>query len=256
MIRALVKVCKKVIKNSLPRNLRIESPVVQLYIGFEGITSRYSLTNIPSFYSPKTAYPISYECSMFNGKGDRVARKSVTLNPFCSFEVIPADFFGKKMPDMGIFVAKMRAKNWLQFSDKHLGDITAHFYSFYHQKKSGAMALIHPQTHMNGLRGEKEWKSRVFIDSMKTIKILILQINPTKLGFKNKVTIYSLDNTEVTNISFNIPPMGCEKQTIELTALNIKSRYFYIGSNKLSTENAKPIIFLYDKNENFFGLHA
>jgi hypothetical protein len=193
---------------------------------------------------------------MFSESGKLVEKKSLSLDPYCSFEVNPPVFFKNKMPQTGLFMARMRPRNFFQYSDRHLGLVTAHFYSFYQDKKTGSMALIHPQTHLQAKVENKQWKSRVMIDRSKIKKVLILQINPTENLFENVIIFNSTNDEVLHQISFQIKPMGCNKQEIDIQSFKTISPYIYIGANRLSTDNAKPIIFLYDETDQFFGLHA
>ena len=247
---------KQGIKDLLPRGMRVSKPIVQMYLNSNGISSRYHLTNIPSLYSPKTAYPVFYDCSLYSDSGNLLDKKTIQLEPYCSFEVNPPEFFDSIMPPTGLFVARMRPSYFFQYADRHLGVLTAHFYAFYQDIHTGSMALVHPQTHLQAPGGNREWKSRVMIDRSKIQKVLILQINPTETAFDNEIRFYSSTDELLHQTSFHLEPMGCEKQEIDINLIKTSSPFLYIGANRLSTNNAKPIIFLYDKDHQFFGLHA
>ncbi len=234
-------------------------PIVQIYIGVsKGISSRYSLTNIPSFYSPLHAYPVIYNCSIYNQYGKLLETKTVRLAPYGSYDLIPAVFFNVDLPEFGLFVAKMRPESFFTYSDRHLGDLTAHFFSLYVDEVTGSMALIHPQTTLNPAKWSKErrWKSGLLIEMNKLSKMLIMQINPTEEYFSNRVSIYGENGIELVGADFQIGPMGCQAQEILVKDFSCNSKYVYIGAEILSSANTKPIIFLYDKDNNFSGLHA
>ncbi len=234
-------------------------PIVQIYIGgSEGLSSRYSLTNVPSFYSPSHVYPVIYECSIYDQSGVLLETKAVRLSPYGSYDLVPKTFFNVDLPEFGLFVAKMRPESFFTYSDRHLGEITAHFYALYLDEVTGSLALIHPQATLNSAKwsNERKWKSGLLIDLDKLSKILIMQINPTKEYFLNRVGIYSEDGVELGGTDFQIPPMGCQAQEVFSKDLDSTNKFIYIGAQKLSSENTKPIIFLYDKECNFSGLHA
>jgi hypothetical protein len=225
--------------------------------GTQGLSSRYSLTNIPSFYSPSSAYPVIYECSMYDQSGGLLETKSIRLAPYSSYDLIPAIFFKADLPEFGLFVAKMRPESFFTYSDRHLGDITAHFYSLYLDEVTGSLALIHPQTSLNATKWSNKvgWKSGLLIDSDNFNKILIIQINPTKESFSNSVGIYSENGIELSSINFHILSMGCHAEEVFIKDLCCDNKFIYIAAERLSSENSKPIIFLYDKKNNFSGLH-
>ncbi len=254
-----LKAIKKSIKNLLPRGSRIRPPIAQVFIGGnKGLSSRYGLTNIPSLYSPHKAYPVIYDCSIYDQSGVLLESKSVKLAPYGSYDLVPAKFFKRTLPEFGLFVAKMIPESFFTYSDKHLGEITAHFYALYSDKKSGSLALVHPQATLHSAKwsAEREWRSGLLIDSSKLSKILIMQINPTKEYFSNRVEIYNQDGVDLGGVNFNIPPMGCEAKEVWAKDLSHDCKMIHIRSKKLSAENTKPIIFIYDENDNFFGLHA
>lgn len=234
-------------------------PVVQIFIGGnQGISSRYSLTNVPSFYSPSRAYPVIYDCSIYDQSGELLEKKAVRLAPYGSCDLVPAEFFTVDLPEFGIFVAKMKPRPFFTYSDRHLGDITAHFYSLYLDEVTGSLALVHPQTTLNPSKwgNERKWKSGLLIDLRKMSKILIMQINPTKDYFLNRVGIYDEDGLELGGADFKISPMGCLAKEVLSIDLSGGNKFIYLAAERLSSENTKPIIFLYDKEGNFSGLHS
>ena len=234
-------------------------PIVQIFIGgSQGLSSRYSLTNVPSFYSPTHAYPVIYECSIYDQSGVLLEQKPVRLAPYGAYDLVPATFFKVDLPEFGLFVAKMRPESFFTYSDRHLGEVTAHFYALYLDEVTGSLALIHPQTTLNPAKwsNERRWKSGLLIDLGKLSKILIMQINPTKEFFSNRVGIYGEDGVELGGADFQISPMGCQAQEVFARDLRGTNKLIYIAAQKLSSENTKPIIFLYDKENNFSGLHA
>ena len=234
-------------------------PIVQIYIGgSKGLSSRYSLTNVPSFYSPSRAYPVIYDCSIYDQSGELLETKAVRLAPYGSYDLIPTEFFKVGLPEFGLFVAKMRPESFFTYSDRHLGEVTAHFYSLYRDEVTGSLALIHPQTTINPSKwsNERRWKSGLLIDLDKMSKILIMQINPTKEYFSNRVGIYDEDGIELGGADFEISPMGCQAKEVLSINLSSDNKFIYMAAEKLSSENTKPIIFLYDKESNFSGLHS
>ena len=254
-----LKVLKSAIKNLLPRGVRMRPPIAQLYIGGnKGLSSRYSLTNIPSLYSPVKAYPVIYDCRIYDQSGKLIESRSVKLAPYGSYDLVPAKFFNSVLPEFGLFVAKMRPESFFTYSDKHLGEITAHFYALYSDEKTGSLALIHPQSTLYPAKWSagRDWRSGFLIDSGALSKILIIQINPTKEYFSNRVEIYNEDGVNLGGVNFNIPPMGCEAKEVWAKDLSHDRKMIHIRSKKLSAENTKPIIFIYDYNHNFLGLHA
>ncbi len=257
-VKNILRQFKRKLEGSLPRNLNVSSPIVQIYLGGEYET-RYSLVNFPSLLSPMTAYTCIYDIALYSKNGSCVGKRSISLEPFQSYEVRPSEIFGENLPDLGMLTAKIRSASPLVFSDKHLGKITPHIYALYSDKERRSLVLVHPQTTLvNKASKNQEWRSGVLLDSNKIKRVIAIQINPSKQSAKSTLFLYreGEERKWLGEMNGEILPMGARKIEWDIAKTGISKGNFSIGANTLLSPNAKPIILTYFDNETFTGMHA
>lgn len=258
-VKNLLRPVKRAIERFFPRNWRISPPITQLYLG-GSFESRYSLVNFPSLFSPKTAQSCLYEIALYDRNGFCVEEKKIQIEPFGSLEIVPSKIFSKKLPDLGIFTARISSVSPFFFLDRHLGKITSHIYAFFLDKTSESFALVHPQTTTsNQLIEQAFWKSAVLWDSESIKKITAFQINPTTHSIRTTLFLINQNGSPVKNfgeVSDVIPPMGSRMVSWNLEASGLSNTKFTIGALGLSTHNAKPIVFTYFEDGTFTGMHS
>ena len=257
-LKNILRPLKRQLENYLPRNMNINSATAQVYLGGD-FETRYTLTNFPSLFSPSTAYKCIYDIALYNELGYCIGRNSINIAPFGSAEIIPSEVFGKNLPNLGIFTAKIRSSSRFVLSDRHLGKITSQIYALYSDKKINSLALVHPQTSLvKNHSNPTQWKSDVLLDSGKIEKLIAIQINPTNKCSES--TLYLCKDNgyqqKIGEVSSKISPLGVIKVEWDIKKIGIKNGYFSIAANKLTSPNAKPIILAYFKNGSFSGMHA
>ena len=245
-IKNLLRPIKRRVEDFFPRNWRVSPTIAQLFLdgSFE---SRYSLINFPSLFSPKATYRCVYEIALYNQDGFCIGNKKIRIEPFGSFEIVPSEIFGEKLPNFGMLTARIRSAYFLCFLDKHLGKITSHIYALFLCKEQNSAVLVHPQTTISKkLADNVSWRSGVLWDSTKIKKITAFQINPTPRPFESTLLLLEGDEKkELSKVSHTIPPMGSGMFTWDIEAIGLGNAKFTIGALGLSTPNAKPIIFTY-----------
>lgn len=247
---------KRKVESLIPKRLSVKPAIVQAYLGGE-CESRYTLVNFPSLYSPSKACPCIYDVALYGPSGNCIGERSLTIEPFGSFEVRPGELFGINLPEFGMFTAKIRPAN--PWSDKHLGQIASHFYALYEDKAHKSFALVHPQTFVNApCGGQVEWVSGYLMDCSKIRKVTAIQINPTDQFAET--TLYLFRDGEVGNhiseMKGMIPPMGARKVEWNLTEAGFTEGLFSIAAIGLPTDNAKPILLTHFEDGSFSGMHG
>jgi hypothetical protein len=256
--KSVLRPLKRSIEQRLPRPLRVAPPVVQAYLGGE-YTTRYTLVNFPSLYSPRTAHPCVYDVALYAADGRRVGRRTLRIEPFGSLEVRPEELFGPGLPQLGMFTARIRAASPLTFAYKHLGVVTSHFYALYTDLAGSSFALVHPQTLVNAARGENMlWQSGYLLDAQKIRKLVAIQVNPTAQAVD--VGLYLVlageRSQQLGGSAGLIPAMGSRKVVWDLPALGMTQGLFFVAARGLPTNNAKPILLTYFADGAFCGMHA
>ncbi|MBT8551987.1 hypothetical protein G6731_08480 [Polynucleobacter paneuropaeus] len=251
----LLRPYKRKFKSFL-RRMKVAPPVIQLFLGGEYET-RFTLVNFPSLYSPIPGSPCFYDVGFYDPDGTCLGKKSIEINSYGSYELLPSEFIGSHLPDYGIFTAKIRLKNI--FIYRHLGKIRSHIYALFSDRAQTSFALVHPQTFINQPSDKNyQWLSAISIDARKVQKIIAFQPNPTSKCFKAKYYLL-WDNSEkkiFAQIDVCIPPMGTKKIDWNLSALGISDGYISVGASCLPTGNGKPILFSYFKDGSFTGMHG
>jgi hypothetical protein len=255
-LKNLLRPLKKALKKILPNRLVVGPAVVQAYLG--GIyETRYTLTNFPSLYSPLHATPCTYIIEIYDESGNLCASKKIFIDVFGSLEVQPKELFGDKLPDLGLFSARILPQN--PNSLAHLGKINSHFYALYSDKEHNSYALVHPQTYINEPRSEQqEWISGIFLDASRVSHISAIQINPTKKSVETNLFLI-LDESIVLdhcNRPGIIPPMGTRCVRWNIAELGFDNGNIVVAGRGLPTNNAKPILLTFFKDGTFSGMHG
>jgi len=257
-VKSIFRPLKRKLEANLPRNMRVSPPIAQVYLGGE-YESRYSLINFTSLFSPLTAYTCIYDIALYAADGSCVGTRSIPIKPFGSYEVRPSEIFGRNLPDVGMFTARIRSESPFEFSDKHLGKITSHIYALYSDKAQQSFALVHPQTTVSDVCADKiEWQSAVLWDSNSIRRMVAIQINPMPVPIETTLFLFR-DGEAIKRLDEKrgiIPPMGARKVEWDLAAAGLTEGLFSIGAIGLPTANAKPIVLTYFADGTFSGMHS
>jgi hypothetical protein len=256
LVKNTIRPLKNRIENILPKYLRVKPAIIQAYLGGE-YESRFTLINFPSLYSPLNARACSYDVALYDATGHCVCKRTLTIEAFGSFELCPSEFFNVRLPDLGMFTAKIRPKN--RVAVRHLGTISSHIYALYSNKAKNSFVLVHPQTHINSPRsGHGEWISGCILDADKIRKITAIQVNPTAKAVNSTLFLLrcGVEAVPISERSAVIPPMGARMVEWNLLEAGITKGYVSIAASGLPTNNAKPILLTHFEDASFSGMHG
>jgi hypothetical protein len=150
-------------------------PVCQLFINGFDKRSIYTLTNFPSLLSPAGAKECRYRVGLIDDRGTEVACGDVTVPVFGTVELIPSEFFGCALPEVGLFTAELMGLDGYE----HLGMLRPYFYAMYTDTDFGSAVLVHPQTtFLSEAPVGVNWRSAQVIWSTEVDSLEVFQINP------------------------------------------------------------------------------
>jgi hypothetical protein len=247
---------KAKLRNFLPRELNINSDIVQVFVNSKGIKTRYSLTNFPSFFSPKQSSPCVYLVRLLDFDGNIFGNRRIEVPVFGTVEVKPEELFHSSLPEFGMISVNIRSSRFFSYADRHLGLITSHFYAFYHDEKTGSMALIHPQTSAIALpESNLFWKSNLFIPCKNLDYLELYQLNPGKISAQTTLYLSDENENRIFESESIMKPRSTRKIVWKMTNGNA-NRYVYISAKGMTGPNAKPLVFSYLKNGCFNASHS
>ncbi len=243
----------RTVRNSLPRQFNVGAPVTQVFISTDQIHSRYSLTNFPSFFSPKSATTYQYLVTLFDPDGDTVAVKNVNVPSFGTLEIQPEKLFDVSLPEFGMIAADIQPSSKFHFADRHLGVIFPHFYAFYSSPSFESMALVHPQTSMGDQPTSNHWRSNLLINPKNLKYLELFQINPGSKAWETQLFLIDEDQNQLQESRAIMSPKSARKIHWEI---NPESKYLHVEATGLTGTNAKPLVFNNFKNGNFTACHS
>jgi hypothetical protein len=261
---SLIQVAKRIlppsvvngVRNSLPRSMTLGPAITQVFIFNHQMQSRYTLTNFPSFFSPKHAASYVYKVSILNQNGNIVGTKKIDIPQFGTIEMIPQKIFDFKLPEFGTISVSIEPVKRFTFSDRHLGIIFARFYALYHDQNMNSMVLIHPQTFETDLpQPNRCWKSNLLIDPKTVDQIEIYQINPSEKKAHTDLILFDQDHHQIRISQAQMAPHSIRKIVWDIAELR-KYQFLYLGSNGLTGTNAKPLVFNRFGKGIFSGSHS
>jgi hypothetical protein len=233
-------------ERALPRNFHVGDPIVQLFLGGKR-TTRYTFTNICSFFAPSSASPCRYQLTLYDAHGFVVTKAQLDVPPFGTAEWVPADSLKKPLPEVGMVAATFRDVNPLQFGNQHLGTVFPHFFALYHDEHMASVALVHPQTHLNAAGTEgtpwKKWSSKLFIDPHRLQALEVFQINPLQHEQESTLLLRDPSGTVLASATARLPPFGARGVRWAIDAAVRERASVIVAVDGMTTANAKPIIF-------------
>jgi len=260
----LIKIARKIlptaivknVRDNLPRSMTIGPPITQIFICDGEIQSKYTLTDFPSFFSPKHAADYVYNVTIYDEQGNVAGTKKMSISKFGTIEIVPEKTFDFKLPKFGMISVGIEPLKRFSFSDRHLGIIFPHFFAMYHDRDMASTILLHPQTNsMDVPEPNLEWKSNLLINTENLDRLEVYQINPSHQSADTDLMLCDQDHNVLMTSKASMKPRSTRKVEWDVSGLGQK-RFLYVGSSGLTGSNAKPLVINRLTNGVFSGSHS
>lgn len=240
----------------LPRGLRLDRPVTQLFINDDRRKTKYTLTNYPALLSPQTAESCTYKVTMWNSHGQRVAKATFELAPHGSIEVNPETAFERAaLPALGMVSVRLKPKSSLSYNDRHLGVLSSHFYALYHTPDMSSVALVHPQSKLHLPTSTVEnWISAHVLEPSALKSIDAYAINSATEACHMTFGFRSTGDSVKMEKQISIASRGAGLVT--WTKSELPTEAFSLTMRGLIPHNVKPLVFLNFDDGSFAASHG
>jgi hypothetical protein len=242
--------------NHLPRPLNIAGPVIQLYVHDQTRTTTFTFANFPSLYAPRRALSYRYVVECRGPDGTALGRRTLKVPAFGVRQVGIDELFGSELPSWGTIHVGLRPTSLLNRSDQHLGRLTPHFYTLYHEREMRFLALVHPQTlAVRGRMALPEWRSNLLLDAELAETLEVFQVNPTGRTVTSELRVHNENGTVLTRSSCALPPYGVRRERWVVQEFG-PARWISLGADHLTGPNAKPLVFVTNRDGLLSGSHS
>ncbi len=247
----------------IPKPLRRgkNSRITQIFVNDGEIKTNVGITNFVSFFSPNNCPKFSkFKISLTNKNGEIVYSGKISLSRFGSSSLEIGDLLKDKKVDLGLFIIEYVSPINLLNNNKDMGNLSAHIYTLYHDKK-GSIGLVHPQQFIDDKKTSalhSEWSSQYVFPTRGLSKVEIYQLNALEnkdmdSGFK---VLDANSKKVIVEEFYNIKPRGVKKSSFSLDAFRDQTSKIQLTVKTLCGDNAKPIVFLYFDDNTFTATHS
>jgi hypothetical protein len=253
---ALLKQLRSEAHVRLPRGLRPPRRVAQILIHDSDIKTKITLVNFPSFFAPSIDSSYSYIVSVQDGHGRTLAARRFPIGRWHSRELVPAEELGCAALALGLVVVELKPANPLFMADRHLGDLTPHFFTVYESARGGS-ALIHPQSMLGRASAPSlSWQSNALIECDRLGRIQLYQMNPSDQAVSSKLLLRDVRSREPVWIhEGRIEAGGVRRVDVDMADLP-RGALVRLGAEGLGSDNAKPLLLMRLQDGTLMGMHS
>lgn len=240
----------------LPRGLRLRRRVAQILVNDGDIRTRITLVNFASFFAPTVASDYRYVVSAQDDHGRVVASRTFAIGRWHSRELAPVDDLGCDAITLGVVVVELRPANPLFMGDRHLGDLTPHFFTVYESARGGA-ALIHPQSMLGRAPAPALcWESNALIECDRMSRLQLYQMNPSREAVASKLRLRDVRSQEIVwTHEGTLVAGGVRRVDVEMADLP-RGATVRLGAEGLGADNAKPLLLMRLRDGTLMGMHS
>lgn len=252
----LRKKLEKRLRPFKPRGYRLAPPVAQLYVADAGRSTRFTFIDFPSFLSPRASNEYYYEVAAFRADGSSAGLHRIEVGSLQAREIGVEELGFSSLGNYGIVTAQIKPKRLLSYRDRHLGELTSHFYALFHSRNWQSVALVHPQTTVQvKSQPMMQWTSLRLLDFSKLVKIEVFQINPTPAAFESRLLLRSLKGAIHAVSEGVIAPFGTRQVVWDASCAPTNS-LLTLSADGMTCPNGKPLVFYHFLNESFSAAHS
>ncbi len=253
-----IKDVLKKIRHRIPlQQLYKKFPVVQIFINSSERTTRYSISNFPSFLDPTNAKTCICTAVLFNQDGQKVFETKLKMKPFETMDINFADLMKNGAPPkFGLAVFKVEPENGIFFPHPNLERLTSHFFSTFFDKNGSVCGLIHPQSVFKpDPKPGLYWESNLKMDSTDLEWIELYQINPSTEPVQSKILLMDDKQKSIYSRDEIIKPFASRFCKIDAKSLSGSSKV-HVALDGIAGENCKPIVFFKNKSNLVSAVHS
>lgn len=215
-------------------------PVCQFFLNGFGKKSLYTLTNFPSFYSPRNARPCTYVVALYDELGSLCGQTQVIVPAFGTVAFHPGAHFEGALPELGM--VSVAFADGIDPAHAHLGLLRPYFYAVFHDDGMGSIIVVHPQTTiLDKPVAQRPWRSNLIARTAGLDAIEVFQLNPLAEARETSIEMCDTQGGVLAESAAVIAPRGARRIYWPRSDF-AGAEYLALASRAMTALNAKPLL--------------
>lgn len=242
---------KRLVASATPLEYFFDEPVAQVYITEGDFDTFLCINNFYSVLTPEVPVPAVGELTVRDGAGRALFSEEVRLEAHGSVALSVRDLLAAHGTTSPVGLASLQLRPRVRGAEaaafKKMGTIASHFFTYYLDRSSEAMAIIHPQSTINQTPGDVRWpngwRTGQTIATHGLAAVELYQANHAREPAHVTYTLADFaTGAPLATRSLDVGGLGVGVATFRTADLGRLPPTVHFTADRLPTPNGKPLL--------------
>lgn len=240
---------KRLVHDKSPLEYFFDEPIGQIFLADDTFDTFLCVNNFLTVLNPEVPTPVALVVELYDGAGKPIHRFEREIPNNGSLALSARELLaeaGANCP-LGLATCSLRpldASPEAEACYKQMGQISSHFFTYYLNTRTEAMAIIHPQSAVGQTRQETDaWRSGQSIVTEGLEGVSLYQANH---GVRAATVRYQLCDAEndrpVADQALRVAASSANVAYFEMERIKDLPAVIYVRTDSLPTPNGKPLL--------------